>query len=406
MGLLFIDLDGFKLINDSLGHHAGDQLLIEVARRLESAVGRQDTVARLGGDEFVILLEHVSSRSDVIPIARQIASQFASPFNLGDRSLVVTSSIGIAVGDGTEIDAESLLRNADVAMYRAKSSGKDRFVTFEAGMQSDTLARLETENDLRRALTNGEFRVHYQPIVSMQSHRIVEVEALVRWQHPTRGLIAPADFIPIAEETGLIIPLGLWVLNQACRQTRLWQEQFPSDPPLVVGVNLSPRQFQSGDLTGQVKRALQDTGLRPEFLEIEITEGMIMRDVESTITIMQQLKALGIKLAIDDFGTGYSSLSYLRRLPLDVLKIDRSFINGLGQLHEDTTVVQAIISVAKSLGLSVTGEGIESAAQAAHLERWNCDRGQGFHYGRPMDDHGLAALLGTNASHLKTPEAA
>ena len=406
VGLLFIDLDGFKLINDGLGHHVGDQLLVQVAARLQSSVRSEDTVARLGGDEFVIVLETISSRREIEPIAQHIVSEFERPFRLGDRDLIVTSSIGIAVSDVSQTDAETLLRNADVAMYCAKSGGKGRYATFNPSMHDDTLARLELESDLRRALERDELRVHYQPIVSMQSRRVAEVEALVRWQHPARGLIAPADFIPIAEETGLIIPLGHWVLEQACAQAALWHAQFPSDPLLVMSVNLSPRQFQNPDLTAQVTRTLEETGLPPRCLKLEITEGLIMRDVESTIAVMNRLKALGIKLAIDDFGTGYSSLSYLKRLPLDVLKIDRSFIQGIGEVQADTTVVRAIISLAKSLGLSVTGEGVESAEQAACLNSWDCDRGQGYHFGRPMEVEALTELMREDAVTRRTPVAA
>lgn len=394
VGLLFLDLDGFKLINDSLGHHAGDQLLVDVARRLQSGVRAEDTVARLGGDEFVILLENMADQSDILPIVDGVAKQFVQAFEIGGRDLVVTCSIGVALGQGSQADAEDLLRQADSAMYLAKSGGKGRCLMFDPSMQSDALARLELENGLRLAMDRNELRVHYQPIVSLQTKRMVEVEALVRWQHPTRGLLSPAAFIPLAEETGLIVPLGQWVLEQACRQAVLWHRQFPSNPALVVGVNLSLRQFQTPALATQVEHVLQNTALPPGCLKLEITESMIMCDVEATILIMGQLKTLGVQLAIDDFGTGYSSLSYLKRLPLDVLKIDRSFVNGIGDTLEDTTVMQAIISLAKSLGLSVTGEGIETAEQDTCLTRWGCDLGQGYYHGRPSAADVITTLIG------------
>ena len=393
MGLLFLDLDNFKLINDSLGHHAGDRLLVEAAKRLRGCVRAGDTVARLGGDEFVVLLEYLTSEADAVPLADTIARGFAEPFALDGRELVVTASLGVALADPGQRDGESLLRNADVAMYRAKAGGKGRHVVFDPSMHTDTLARLELETDLRRALDRGELRVFYQPIVLMESGRIAEVEALARWQHPERGLITPAEFIPIAEETGLILPLGSWVLREACRQTASWHAQYPLEPPLIVSVNLSPRQFQKSDLVQEVARTLAETGLAASCLKLEITESTIMHDVEATITTLWALKALGIQIAIDDFGTGYSSLAYLKRLPLDVLKVDGSFVRGISELQEDAAIVRAIISLAKSLGLKVTSEGVESAEQAALLRAWTCDRGQGYHFGRPVEGAALAGLL-------------
>lgn len=398
VGMLFLDLDGFKLINDSLGHHEGDQLLVDVARRLQASIGAEDTVARLGGDEFVILSETARSQADIETTVERVAQEFVRPFRLGGRDLIVTCSIGFAVSEGSQVVADNLMRQADVAMYLAKSGGKGRYLMFDPSMQRDALARLEIENDLRRALDRNELQVHYQPIVSLQTNTVTEVEALLRWQHPTRGLLLPGDFIPLAEETGLIVPLGHWVLEQACRQTMVWHRQSPADRALVVAVNLSPRQFQTEDLAAQVARTLAETGLPPSCLKLEITESMIMRDVDATISIMGQLKALGVQLAIDDFGTGYSALSHLNSLPLDVLKIDQSFIRGIGEVHEDTTVVQAIISLAKSLGLSVTGEGIETAEQDACLKRWACDLGQGYHYSKPVVADAIALLLAEGAA--------
>ncbi len=412
VGLVFIDLDNFKLINDSLGHHMGDRLLVEAAARLRCCIRAQDTVARLSGDEFVIVLELLSGEEDALSIAQAIQNQFSRPVILDGRELVISASIGIALSSPERDTAETLLRNADVAMYRAKSEGRARSVIFDPTMHSDSLARLELESDLRHAISHGELRVHYQPIVTMETGVVSEVEALVRWQHPSRGLIPPNDFIPLAEETGLIIPLGLWVMEEACRQTAEWQAQFPTTPPLTVSVNLSPRQFQQQSLVADIVQVLQTTGLAPGCLKLEITEGIIMRDAEATIRTLWELKRLGIQLAVDDFGTGYSSLSYLKRLPLDVLKIDRSFVSGVGQNHEDTAIIHAIMALAKSLNLRVTGEGIETEDQAALLEKWGCDRGQGFLFSKALDRDSTRALLAASAdlatagkSQMVTPAA-
>ena len=393
VGLLFLDLDKFKLVNDSLGHQVGDQLLVEAALRLRACVRAQDTVARLGGDEFVVVLELLTGEDDAVTVAKVIAKQFCCPFMLGGREIVVTASIGIAVSDAGQEHAESLVRDADVAMYRAKSDGRGRYVLFDPSMHTDSLARLEVENDLRHALDHGELRVHYQPIITMETGRFTEVEALVRWQHPTRGLVQPGEFIPVAEDTGLIIPLGMWVLEEACRQVVAWHDQFPAEPRLTLSVNLSPRQFQQPSLVSDVAAALGRSGLPAGCLKLEITESVIMRDAEATIRTLWELKELGLKLAVDDFGTGYSSLSYLKRLPLDVLKIDRSFVSGIGESQEDAAIVHAIIAMAKSLNLKVTGEGIETSEQAALLGEWGCDRGQGYLFSKPLDGRTAGELL-------------
>jgi diguanylate cyclase (GGDEF)-like protein/PAS domain S-box-containing protein len=398
VGLVFFDIDNFKRVNDSLGHQTGDALLVAVAKRLATCVRPSDTVARLGGDEFVILLDHLTSEptAEVTLVAQRIIKEFCKPFLLDGKDYVISGSLGIALADTAtkSTDGASLLRNADVAMYRAKSGGKGRYAVFDADMHTDIVSRFELEADLRGALERQELRVHYQPIVHLESEACIEVEALVRWQHPTRGLIAPLDFIPIAEETGFIIPLGLWVLEEACRHAAAWQLLYPSKPPLQVSVNLSPRQFEHADLLADVQRALEQAGLSPTSLRLEVTEGVIMRDTESSIRTLQKLKNLGIRLAIDDFGTGYSSLSYLKMLPLDVLKIDRSFVRGIGQNTEDDAIVQAIISLAKSLGLAVTAEGIETTQQAELLRKWSCEKGQGFLFARPLEATKISALLG------------
>jgi EAL domain-containing protein (putative c-di-GMP-specific phosphodiesterase class I) len=278
-------------------------------------------------------------------------------------------------------------------MYRAKSDGRARYVVFEPSMHIDALALLEIENDLRRALQNNELRVHYQPIITLGAGRITEVEALVRWQHPTRGMISPSEFIPIAEATGLIIPLGLWVLEEACRQTAAWHRDVPTQPPLILSVNLSPRQFQQASIVTDVAQVLRKSGFPASCLKLEITEGIIMRDVEATIQTLWELKGLGLQIAVDDFGTGYSSLSYLKRLPIDVLKIDRSFVSGIGHNQEDTAIVHAIMAMAKSLNFKVTGEGIETAEQLALLGEWGCDCGQGYLFSKPLESHKAGALL-------------
>ena len=397
VGLLFLDLDKFKVINDSLGHHVGDQLLTEAAARLRSCVRTQDTVARLGGDEFVIILETLAGEQDAVPVAQAIAHQFSRPFVLDGREVIVTASIGIAVSGAGREDVDNLLRDADIAMYRAKSDGRARHVVFHASMHTDSLDRLELESDLRNAIARNELRVHYQPIVTIDSGEFGGVEALVRWEHPTRGLISPGEFIPIAEETGLIVPLGLWVLEEACRQVAFWHGQHPTKPPLTLSVNLSPRQFQQFSLVKDVAQVLENTKLPAGCLKLEITESVIMQDVEATIQTLWDLKELGLKLAIDDFGTGYSSLSYLKRLPIDVLKIDQSFVSGIGHNQEDTAIVHAIMALAKSLNLKVVGEGIETAEQATLLKQWGCDRGQGYLFSKPLDSQKAGALLGTSA---------
>jgi diguanylate cyclase (GGDEF)-like protein/PAS domain S-box-containing protein len=382
VGLVFFDVDNFKRVNDSLGHQVGDELLIGVAKRLTACVRPADTVARLGGDEFVVLLDQMTSESlaEAGLVAQRILREFEVPFSLNGKDYTVSGSVGIALADtATKLtDGNSLLRDADVAMYRAKSSGKGRYAMFDADMHSDIVSRLELETDLRSALERKELRVHYQPIVQLESEACIEVEALVRWQHPTRGLIAPLDFVPIAEETGLIVPLGLWVLEEACRHAAAWQTLYPAKPPLQVSVNLSPRQFEHPDLLTDVQAALDRCNLPAESLRLEITEGVIMRDTQSSIRTLQRLKDLGIRLAIDDFGTGYSSLSYLKMLPLDVLKIDRSFVRGIGKNSEDDAIVKAIISMAKSLGLAVTTEGVETNERAQLLKDWSCEKARDF----------------------------
>jgi diguanylate cyclase (GGDEF)-like protein/PAS domain S-box-containing protein len=387
IGVMFLDLDNFKVVNDSLGHKAGDQLLIHVSQRLVGCLRSADTAARLGGDEFTVLLEDLNGPEDALVVADRIAKHLNSAFQLDGREVFVTASVGIALSTGGDT-AESLVRTADLAMYQAKTSGKARYAVFDPEMNDRAWERLEIETDLRHALERGEFVLHYQPIVDLASGRIEEVEALIRWQHPKRGLVSPNEFIPIAEETGLIVPIGRWVLEQACSQVRAW-----GSDDLVVSVNLAARQFQDAQLLKDIAGILSATGLAPSRLKLEITESAAMHDAAATETTLRQLKMLGVGLAIDDFGTGYSALSYLKRFSVDTLKVDRSFVAGIGTSSDDTAIVSAIIALARSMGLEVTAEGVETADQQAHLRRLSCNRGQGYYFARPRDRAELTALL-------------
>ena len=394
--ILFLDLDRFKIVNDSLGHDVGDQLLKTVAERLQGSLRPGDTAARLGGDEFTVLLEDVSDVNAAIHVAERIAMELQAPLTLNGQEVFATTSIGITIsGDGTDTP-DDLLRDADVAMYRAKSKGRSQYEVFDPEMNARALERLNLETDLWQAVERGELRVYYQPKVRLETGTICGFEALVRWQHPRHGLVSPADFIPLAEETGVILPIGNWVLREACRQARVWQDTRPDSEPLQMAVNLSARQLSQPNLTESVALILEETGLDPHRLKLEITESVVMGDAESSIRTLRELKALGVQLAIDDFGTGYSSLSYLRRFPVDTLKIDRSFINNLGSNVEDTEIVRAIISLAQTLKLEVTAEGIETQAQATELAGLSCDWGQGYHFARPLPADAISALLESN----------
>ncbi|WP_132374568.1 bifunctional diguanylate cyclase/phosphodiesterase [Paraburkholderia sp. BL9I2N2] len=402
IGVVFIDLDNFKRVNDSLGHHVGDRLLIAAAKRLEGCVRPSDTVARLGGDEFVILLEHLGSEatSEGTLVADNILAQFSQPFDLDNKQYIVSASVGLAFAraGGGRGDAETLLRDADVAMYRAKNGGKGRYVVFEEDMHTEAVKKLEIETDLRYAIEHRELRVYFQPIMQLQAAGFSEMEALVRWQHPTRGLLPPSEFIAIAEESGLIIPLGRYVLEEACQQVARWQQEFPTEPPLQISVNLSPRQFDDPNLVADVAAALSSAQIGAAALKLEVTEGLIMRDTAKSIETLRKLKEFGVTIAIDDFGTGYSSLSYLRKLPLDVLKIDRSFVQGIGTSAEDDAIVRAVISMAQSLGLSVTAEGIETDEQARLLREWSCQAGQGYLFSRPLPAEEFTTLFRARSS--------
>ena len=392
LAVLFLDLDRFKVVNDSLGHSVGDQLLVGVSQRLAACLRPEDTIARLGGDEFAILLEDVKDDRGPTSVADRLTAELQQPFKVEGREVIITVSIGIAMSTAKRMTPEDILRDADLAMYHAKGKGKARYEVFDKSMNAPAQERMDLELDLRNAVTRGEFTLHYQPVVDLPTGRITEVEALVRWKHPQRGLLFPADFVGLSEETGLIVPLGRWVLHEACRQTRQWQ-LASSGTPLAISVNISARQLQQPGLVEEIAAVLRDTRLDPSTLRLEITETVVMHDAPTTLAKLEALKALGVQLAIDDFGTGYSSLGYLKRFPVDTLKIDRSFVKGIGGNVEDSAIVRAVITVAKSLNLSVTAEGIETAEQLEHLRTLGCDHGQGYFFAKPLTSDRVPALL-------------
>jgi diguanylate cyclase (GGDEF)-like protein/PAS domain S-box-containing protein len=393
LAVLFIDLDDFKHVNDSLGHAAGDQLLVAAARRLQGCLRPTDVAARLGGDEFAVLLERVTDGEAAATVAGRVLDTLHQPFGLNGRTIPIKASLGVATGQPGTDEADELLRNADVAMYTAKAGGKDRFELFRPDMHEDLLQRLELEAELRHVADRDQLVLHYQPIVELVSGRITRVEALVRWDHPVKGLLPPVAFIPLAEEQGLIGPIGNWVLLQACLQARRWHDQFPDAPPLSVHVNLSGRQLEEQSLVGEVVQALETSRLSPRQLTLEITESVLVTDIEAMSGRLRELKGLGVMLAIDDFGTGYSSLSYLRRFPIDMLKIDKAFVDGIGQGREDTALAHAIVKLSHTLQLHTVAEGIEQSEQAAHLAALGCQDGQGYLFARPLDTGAMTELL-------------
>jgi diguanylate cyclase (GGDEF)-like protein/PAS domain S-box-containing protein len=385
IALLFLDFDNFKVINDSLGHDAGDAFLIAIANRLTGILRPGDTVARLGGDEFTVLVERLADPVDAVQLAERILTTVSEPIEIERYAFSVSASVGIVVaGTDREWHSNDLLRAADVAMYSAKQKGKNGYALFEPGMEREARQRLAIEQDLRHALERDELRLHYQPLVDLPSGRIYEVEALLRWQHPERGLMPPGDFIQIAEDTGLIVPIGEWVLREASRQVQEWNANVSADEALRLSVNISARQFRQATLVQDVERVLSETGLRPDLLTLEITESLLIENVEATIDILQRIRALGVSIAVDDFGTGYSSLSYLKRFPLDAIKIDRSFVRDLATDAEDQAVVGAVIATSQALRLSVVAEGIESVDQLNELTGLGCGLGQGYYFSRPL----------------------
>ena len=395
--VLFLDFDRFKIINDSLGHMVGDQLLIAIAQRLRASVRPGDTVARLGGDEFTILLDSLKNPDDAIDMARRLLSNLSEQFKLPSREVFITASIGLALSTVGYEHAEEVLRDADTAMYRAKSLGRARYEVFDKGMNDATTTDLsQIETDLWRALERDELTLDYQPIVSLRTGRIAGFEALLRWLHPSRGMVSPLEFISVAEETGLIIPIGQWVLNKACRQTREWQKHHPQTPPLQVSVNLSPKQFMQRDLIDQISLALDSGGLSPASLKVEITEGMVMQNVESNMQMLGQLQALGVSISLDDFGTGYSSLSYLHRFPISTLKIDQSFVSSMTNNQESLEIVRTILGLARNLRMEVIAEGVETLEQAMELKAMNCEYGQGYYFSRALNAEGAVGLLSSD----------
>jgi PAS domain S-box-containing protein len=415
--LLFIDIDGFKVVNDSLGHAAGDALLIQIARRLTACLRRVDTIsrpqqgeddqvtfgdstlARPGGDEFVVLAEELRDPSDAIRVADRIREKLAPPFDVDGHEIVVTASIGVAFSSHTSAEAEGVLRDAEIAMYRAKSTGKARCEVFDNAMHTGALKRLQLETDLRKGVERGEFRVYYQPIVSLRDGRIVGFEALTRWQRP-EGMVMPNDFIPVADETGIILSINRQMLPEACQQLRVWQQLFPSNPPLSLSVNISPKQFAQADLASQISQLLQQGGMDPRCIDLEITETIAMADAERSAAVLSQLKALGVGLDIDDFGTGYSSLSRLQSFRVDTLKIDRAFISRMDSDAETHEIVRIIVMLAHNLGLKVVAEGVETETQLEMLGHIGCERAQGYLFSKPADQQTIGKLLATSRAGI------
>jgi diguanylate cyclase (GGDEF)-like protein/PAS domain S-box-containing protein len=391
VAVLFIDLDRFKNINDTLGHEAGDVLLQEVGRRLKNCVRQSDTVARLGGDEFVVLLDELNKSAEAGTVARKILSSIIRPFHMLGQEFRVTASVGISSYPDDGQDEQSLMKNADIAMYQAKSEGKNNYQFYSAQMNVHSYERLALESNLRQALERNEFHLHYQAKMDLHSNKVCGMEALLRWVHPELGTVPPAQFIPVAEETGLIVPIGRWVLRTACLQNVAWQKA--GLPVLCVSVNLSPRQFNEENLLQDIAAVLAETGMDPRFLELEITESMVMYNVDKAVQILTDLKSMGVRLAIDDFGTGYSSLSSLKRFPIDTIKVDRSFIRDIPGDAEDKAITQAIIAMGRALSLTVIAEGVETEEQVNFLRAHACDEFQGYYFSRPIDKDKFAELL-------------
>jgi len=382
--ILYLGIDRFKVINDSLGHKMGDLLLAGIARVLETCVRPTDTVARLGGDEFAMMLEDIQDVSSTLRVVNRVQERLTLPFTLNEHEVFSSVSIGIVVNSPDHKQPDDFIRDANIAMFRAKEQGGAGYVIFDKGMHDQAVRRMELEMALRRAIERQEFQAYYQPIVDLASGRLIGFEALVRWLHPERGLVSPVEFIPVAEETGMIVPIGQWVLREACRQTQAWNEEFHDRPPLTVSVNLSPKQLLHRNLVGEVRAILEETGFDPTLLKLEITESAVLENTADALTLLNELKAMQIKLCLDDFGTGYSSLSYLHQLPIDILKIDRTFVNKLDENSRNGTFVETIINLSHSLNLQVISEGVETQEQAEAIRRMGSEYGQGYLYSRPV----------------------
>jgi len=393
--VLFLDCDRFKIVNESLGHFVGDQLLVAIAQRLKQHLRQPDTLARLGGDEFAILLTHAIDQDSTIQFAEEILAAFIEPFTLQDHQVFINVSIGIAFGKTDYNKPEHLLRDADTAMYHAKAAGKAQYRIFEATMYRAALQLLQIETDLRRAIRQQEFSLNYQPIVALDSGKIAGLEALIRWNHPDRGFIPPSSFIPVAEETGLIADIGTWVLREACHQIRNWQKQGVIDPDFSVSVNLSARQFAQNNLMEQITHILAEADLSPSCLKLEVTESAIMDNPKSAADILSKLRQQRIQLSMDDFGTGYSSLSYLQSFPMDYLKIDRSFVMSLDGTEAQLGLVPIIVKIAQTMNMQVVAEGIETLEQFAQLRSLNCDFGQGYFFSKPLTAEKVVELIGS-----------
>ncbi len=390
--MLFLDLDRFKLINDSLGHQVGDQLLVSIARRLELCLRPGDMVARLGGDEFALILDHLKSISDATSAAERVQEELSTPFNIEGQEVFVSASIGIALSLVRYDHPEDLLRDADTAMYQAKKENRGGVKLFSIGMHARALEQMQLETDLRGALSRDELQVYYQPIILLDNWRVAGFEALMRWNHPQHGFISPVQFIPMAEESGFIVTLGLWSLRESCRQLRSWQQMFPADPPLTISVNLSGRQFAQPDLIEQIQKILTETKIEPGTLKLEITESAIIENTELATDTLKQLQALGVRVSLDDFGTGYSSLSYLHRFPVNTLKIDRSFVTRM-DTPKNAEIVRAILTLANNLGMDVIAEGVETSEQFLQLTGMKCEYAQGYLFSQPIDAADAQILL-------------
>nr|WP_240942395.1 EAL domain-containing protein [Planosporangium thailandense] len=399
IALFLVDLDNFKLVNDGLGHAVGDRLLAVIAQRLRDELRPSDTVARLGGDEFAVLVEDEVTELSAASVAERLVAAVRAPVDIDGQESLPSASVGVSIlkvqgaDRSVDSDADELLRDADLAMYAAKAAGGNRYAIFDPAMHADLLAEAQQRYELERALAEGQFVVYYQPIVELSSTRLVGVEALVRWDHPERGVIGPDAFIPLAEATGLIVPLGRWVLEQACRQLARWRAAYPSATDVYMSVNLSARQFQAPGLVEDVAAAIAAAGIPAGRLTLELTETLLMRDTVATVEALAALKALGVKLAVDDFGTGYSALGYLRQFPVDIIKIDKSFVDGVATSHEDAVLAQTIVQLGRTLNLQTLAEGIESTDQSSQLEALGCTYGQGYLFARPAAAQQIEGLL-------------